>query len=166
MLLILVIMVVAGIFVFSQVEVSLQEDNTPENGGFGLRSAEETNNGDEEIPDAPSPEPGPPPIMSFTVEHTSSGFVPDTLSINRGDIVTFTNKIPTKTWPASDVHPTHTIYPDSDIDKCGTEEEVTIFDACKGLEEGESYSFTFDEPGTWRYHDHLKPGRTGTIIVQ
>ena len=87
------------------------------------------------------------------------------MEINKGDIVLFLNEGSSKSWPASDVHPTHTVYPNSGISKCGTVEEENIFDACKGLANGESYSFTFNEIGTWTYHDHLKPYVGGTIVV-
>ncbi|MBI4154200.1 hypothetical protein HY501_02600 [Candidatus Woesearchaeota archaeon] len=101
-----------------------------------------------------------------TVEMTSTGFSPATLTIDAGDTVTFTNKDTNPHWPASAVHPTHTVYPGSDISKCGTTEQESIFDACRGLEEGESWSFTFNEKGTWRYHDHLNLGLTGSIVVE
>ena len=94
------------------------------------------------------------------VEITSSGFSPSTLTINSGDTVTFTNKDTAEHWPASAVHPTHVAYPESG--GCiGSK-----FDACKNLAAGESWSFTFNQVGTWKYHDHLNPGTTGTIVVQ
>ena len=69
-------------------------------------------------------------------------------------------------WPASALHPTHTVYPGSDIQKCGTSEGDKIFDSCTGLNKGESFSFTFNEKGDWRYHDHLNPNLNGVITVQ
>jgi plastocyanin len=101
---------------------------------------------------------------SFEVIITSSGFSPRILTIKVGDTVTWVNKDSAPHWPASDVHPTHRLYPGSGIEKCGSGEE--IFDACKGLAPGETFSFTFKYKGTWPYHDHLNPGLTGTIIVQ
>ena len=79
-------------------------------------------------------------------------------------MVTFFNEDSNKHWPASAMHPTHTLYPGSGIEKCGTGEK--IFDACKGLEQGESFSFTFNEKGSWKYHDHLSVSSTGTIVVE
>ncbi len=102
---------------------------------------------------------------TYDIEITSSGFSPKTLEINAGDTVTWTNKDSRNHWPASAIHPTHTVYPGSSISKCGTSAESEIFDACNGLSAGESYSFTFNEKGTWKYHDHLSISRTGTIIV-
>ncbi len=93
------------------------------------------------------------------VEITSQGFSPNTLTINVGDTVTWINKDDSKHWPASAMHPTHTVYPETG--GCiGSK-----FDACKGLEKDEAFEFTFNEKGTWKYHDHLNPGLTGSITV-
>ena len=100
------------------------------------------------------------------IEFTEEGYLPSSLTINKGETVTFVNKADKSTWPASNVHPTHTVYPKSDIQKCGTSEEAKIFDACKELAKGETYSFTFNEEGKWEYHDHLSARKKGTIIVQ
>ena len=88
----------------------------------------------------------------FIVEITSSGFSPQTLEISQGDTVTWTNQNSASSWPASAIHPTHTLYPG--------------FDSKRGLKNGESYSFTFDKVGTWGYHDHLSPSTKGTIVVE
>ncbi len=96
---------------------------------------------------------------------TSSGFSPNRLEISAGESVTFINQDSSKHWPASNVHPTHTAYPGSDIKKCQTNDEKNIFDACKELANSEEYSFTFNEKGSWSYHDHLRPSLTGVIIV-
>ena len=99
-----------------------------------------------------------------TVKITTTGFEPKMLTIKAGTTVTFVNEDANQHWPASAMHPTHTVYPGSDIKKCGSSE--SIFDACKGLEQGESFSFTFTEKGSWKYHDHLGISSTGTIVVE
>ena len=103
--------------------------------------------------------------QSNVVEITSLGFSPSILTINAGDQVTFVNKDSKPHWPATDIHPTHPVYPNSNIEKCGTSEEKDMFDACKGLNLGESYSFTFNDKGSWKYHDHLSARIKGTIVV-
>ena len=103
---------------------------------------------------------------TFTIEISSNGFSPNNLEINKEDSVVFVNMDSENHWPATDIHPSHQVYPGSSIAKCGTAEQTRIFDACKGLIEGERYSFTFNEVGVWRYHDHLAPGMRGTIIVK
>ena len=75
-------------------------------------------------------EPQPNPTTSENIiEITTSGFNPKTITIKVGDTVTFVNKDSAQHWPASNIHPTHQTYPGSDIKKCGTSEESTIFDA-------------------------------------
>ena len=94
------------------------------------------------------------------IEITASGFSPQTLTVNAGTTVTFTNKDSAAHWPASAMHPTHAVYPETG--GCiGSK-----FDACKELAQGETWSFTFNEKGTWNYHDHVNPSKFGTIIVQ
>lgn len=106
-------------------------------------------------------------LLTFEVSITDSGFSPQNLNILAGDTVKFVNQKSSSSWPASAVHPTHTAYPGSDIQKCGTSEQSTIFDACRGLQTGESWSFTFNPPntGTWNYHDHLNPSMHGSVTV-
>ena len=96
---------------------------------------------------------------------TSSGFFPSDLTIGMGGVVIFVNLDSSQAWPASNIHPSHKSYPGSSISKCGSSEENEIFDSCRGLEFRETYNFTFNEVGSWKYHDHLKPSSGGTIIV-
>ena len=101
-----------------------------------------------------------------TIEMTSSGFSPNELKIKQGDKVTWANKDKVGHWPASAVHPTHEKYPGSSITKCNTPEQSGIFDACKNVNPSESWSFTFNEKGTWFYHDHSNAKLFGKIIVE
>jgi len=101
---------------------------------------------------------------TVTVEMSASGFSPNSLTISAGDTVNFVTTDSTSRWPASFFHPTHKNYPGSAFSKCGSGE--VIFDACEGISQTESFSFTFDEVGTWGYHDHQSAGTSGTIIVQ
>lgn len=103
---------------------------------------------------------------SVTVTITSAGFEPNEVTIPVGGTVTWSNTDSVGHWPASAMHPTHTAYPGSGIEKCGTEEQAGIFDVCKDLAQGESWSFTFTEQGSWNYHDHTVLGKYGKVIVQ
>lgn len=94
------------------------------------------------------------------IDITPDGFSPRTLSIKVSDTIVFVNKDADPHWPASDIHPTHGVYPDKD--GCiGSK-----FDACRGLNTGEAYEFTFLHEGSWCFHDHLMPGLTGCVDVQ
>jgi len=116
-----------------------------------------------------SPLPLSTPIASkvAVITYTDSGYSPSTVRIKRGDgLVDFKNTSSKMMWTASAVHPTHKAYPGSDIAKCGTLSGVDMFDSCKGYEPGESWAFFFDNLGTWKYHNHLQPNHTGTIVVE
>lgn len=104
-------------------------------------------------------------VGNFTVEITANGYEPRELTIKKGSRVTWVNKTSTPNWPASAMHPTHEKYPGSSITKCGTAEQGGIFDACKNLSQGESWSFTFNELGAWAYHDHVEAKKFGKITV-
>lgn len=118
----------------------------------------------------PFPQPIEPPIKEdetteqkekeHSVINTDSGYSPDSITIKKGETITWKNESLQPTWPASALHPTHEIYPT----KGGC--IASTFDACKGIEKGESWSFTFNILGTWKYHDHLNPSHFGAIIVK
>lgn len=127
--------------------------------------------------EAPTPTPTPTveetpmplPIVSgskVAVTYSDSGYGPAEVKIKKGDIVVFDNKGSKMMWTASAVHPTHKAYPGSGIEKCGTQLQTDIFDACQGYGAGESWEFRFNETGTRGYHNHLQPNHTGTVIVE
>lgn len=105
-------------------------------------------------------------MVEHTVVYSEAGYAPKELTIKKGERVTFRNESSKETWPASAMHPSHAAYPGSSIGKCGTAEEDTIFDACRGLKQGEEWSFIFDQVGTWGYHDHMNSSMYGKIMVQ
>lgn len=92
-----------------------------------------------------------PDILVVEVVYDGSGFNPTALDIKQGDIVIFKNNSNVDFWPASDNHPTHTLYPE--------------FDAKKPIGPGGSYQFTFNKVGSWGYHDHLNPAAKGVVHV-
>jgi plastocyanin len=85
------------------------------------------------------------------IRMTPNGFEPKELTVVQGDEVLFINNDEVDRWPASNFHPTHTLYPE--------------FDPKTHVKPGESWKFTFEKTGTWRFHDHLFPHMTGTIVV-
>lgn len=103
---------------------------------------------------------------THVVTYTDSGFNPQTINIEFGEELTFINESSQDMWPATAMHPTHRVYPGSDIAKCNTVEARTIFDACKGIAPGGSWEFTFNQVGSWKYHDHLNISHFGTIVVE
>ncbi len=87
--------------------------------------------------------------VSVTI--TDAGFSPRGIHVKRGGMVTWVNSTNEHHWPASNIHPTHEIYPE--------------FDPERPLAPGEHWSFTFDREGLWFYHDHLESQHLGTIKV-
>ncbi|MEX0919199.1 MAG: hypothetical protein WDZ64_00415 [Parcubacteria group bacterium] len=85
------------------------------------------------------------------IRMTEEGFEPKELTVWQGDEVLFINNDDVDRWPASNFHPTHSLYSE--------------FDSMEGVPPGESWTFIFDNVGTWRMHDHLIPHMTGTIVV-
>jgi plastocyanin len=78
-------------------------------------------------------------------------FEPEVITIKKGTKVIFKNVDSIKRWPASDLHPTHGIYPE--------------FDPLQPVEVNSDWSFIFNKVGQWKYHDHLSPYIRGIIKV-
>lgn len=82
---------------------------------------------------------------------TNDGFFPSEIRIKAGANVRFINDSKYWHWPASDLHPSHTLYSE--------------FDPKKPIGPGEEWSFVFEKTGVWGFHDHLSPQITGEVIV-
>ncbi len=89
------------------------------------------------------------PLITYTA---ADGFVPKRLDVEPGTQVRFYNASGDAFWPASNIHPTHAILPELD-----SNEEIPP---------GETWSFTFQSRGYWRFHNHLAPGFGGLVVVQ
>lgn len=88
--------------------------------------------------------PAPAAAATRVVEIKASGFVPTAVTVNAGDTVRWTNRDTVNHQVVSDTG--HFVSPI--------------------LRPGRSYSRTFDEGGTFRYHDGLEPAEKGRIIVR
>jgi plastocyanin len=88
---------------------------------------------------------------TVVVKITDDGFDPTEVSIRRGGKVVFVNSSGTFAWPASDPHPIHSNYYE--------------FDPQEPMKPGQAWRFTFAKPGTWKFHDHLRPGSRGAVNV-
>lgn len=86
-----------------------------------------------------------------TIHMTEDGFEPSEAEIKNGDTVIFENTDSRDRWPASNIHPTHGIYPE--------------FDPKKPINPSQSWGFKFEKSGLWKYHDHLFPQFTGNITA-
>ncbi len=86
------------------------------------------------------------------ITYTDSGFSPTTVLINAGDSVAFKNESSRTFQPATDPHPVHT--------------GLSGFDARTAVPVGQTYTFTFDQSGSWGFHDHLDSAKKGTVVVR
>ena len=121
-----------------------QEQSAPEPNGAAAPALGDIDNGDQQ--EAPTVE------TDHTIVYTDDGFSPLEITIQAGETVAFENNSSSPMWIASDPHPSHTDLPE--------------FDAERGYEPGETYSFTFEDAGTWGYHDHLRSFNTAVVIVE
>lgn len=86
-----------------------------------------------------------------TVTLTANGFSPATITVKKGDAVTFTNKSGADAQINSDPHPTHNLFPFLNLGR---------------IADGQSLSVVISQIGTFTYHNHLDPTERGTIISQ
>ncbi len=89
---------------------------------------------------------------NVTIHMDEKGFTPSKVSLSVGEKITFENIGKQLHWPASNIHPSHKIYPE--------------FDPKKGIAPGDEWTFTFNKVGVWRFHDHLASEYTGTVTVK
>ncbi len=85
------------------------------------------------------------------VTMTGSGYEPAEVAIRAGESVRWTNDSQWPMWVASDPHPSH--------------DGLKGFDQRQLLRRGQTYQFTFEQAGTYGYHDHLNPAKRGTVRV-
>ena len=83
---------------------------------------------------------------------TDKGFEPQEIRVSKGTTVLFSTTRNNQFWPASNPHPSHDIYPE--------------FDPKRPIDPHDSWSFLFDRPGIWGYHDHMRSYFIGRIYVE
>lgn len=142
---------------------SMQETNTTGSQDTSLTGTDASNdtdlNGSGSLSGDVSVDVGSSPVV---VTYTENGFSPSKVTIKKGQAVRFVNGATGQdTWPASAVHPTHSVYPEKSANDC----LGSSFDACKAVKPGESWTFTFNSVGEWRYHDHLHASKFGSVVV-
>lgn len=101
---------------------------------------------------APMPPTTPPAseeTADFDIEIRDGSFTPETLTIQKGDSVTWTNEGAVA----------HTTTSDSDTADSDSWDSGL-------LETGDTYTRTFDKTGTFNYHCTPHPNMTGSIIVE
>lgn len=102
---------------------------------------------------------------NVTVIYGANGFSPASVTIKKGDTVTFVATSGSgRMWVASDQHPSHQGYSGtSKSEHCVAGYSPAPFDQCTN---DTSFSFTFGKTGTWGYHNHSNAGDSGVVVVQ
>jgi len=102
---------------------------------------------------------------TVTVLYGTDGFSPSTVTINKGDTVTFVNNGGGDMWVATAQHPAHSVYDGTDrATHCAAGYTGPVpFDQCSV---GINYSFMFNHAGTWNYHNHNNAADFGKVVVE
>ena len=86
------------------------------------------------------------------VSLTEGGFEPSTVTIAKGSAVRWTNNTDDDHVSVNSAdHPTHKKFPEMNLGE---------------IPKGSTVVHIFNNPGTYSYHDHFHPDRTGTVVVQ
>jgi plastocyanin len=86
-------------------------------------------------------------VASVTIDMT--GFTPNTIKVKQGQQVTWTNQDPRP----------HRLTADQQV--------LPGFDSTEDLAQGDSYTYIFEAPGTYRYYDPADPKTySGTVKVE
>ena len=85
------------------------------------------------------------------IEMTADGFEPSEITVDENTTLNFVNRDGVDHWPASDIHPTHYLYPE--------------FDPKKPIAPGDFWIFKPKKIGAWKFHDHLFPHERGVLTV-
>lgn len=112
-----------------------------------------------------TPQTGDTPILDSAVAivtYTNEGFSPKETTISKGQTVRFVNESSNKMWVGSVIHPAHAAYPEKTAGDC----LGSAFDQCTANTQGESWEFTFNEIGSWGFHNHVRARDTGVVIVK
>lgn len=88
--------------------------------------------------------------MENMISLTNQGFSPSTITVKTETPVIWRNDTKDVASINSADHPTHLIYPKLNLGEFASGQFLTI---------------AFDKPGTYRYHNHYNPEKTGAIVV-
>ncbi len=101
-------------------------------------------------------------LQEATIMLSDKGFTPSSITIKKGDTVTWINNTSGNMWVASAMHPTHTAYDGTTLQQHCPNTAGGAFDECAT---GNTFTFTFDKVGTWKYHNHVDPSKYGSVTV-
>jgi plastocyanin len=144
-IIVVILLVGAGVYFFSQQSKPQQTQPTQ------TQTTEPT----QEVKKEETPPAGTDEAMmekkEVTVNVTSAGFDPKTVTVKVGTKVVWVNKSADVANVSSAAHPTHQAYPPLNLGD---------------FDDGESVSLIFEEKGEYKYHNHLNPSHTGSVVVE
>lgn len=138
----IIVVLVVGIWVFAATKdkdtANDSSNNTTGSSSEQSTSQEESNNNDVAL-------------SEVTVTYTDTGFQPESVTLAVGGQVMVKNESSETLAFRSDPHPVHT-----------ENDELNIED----IAPGGTGSFTVSKKGTWGFHNHLDPDRSGVIVAE
>ena len=155
-ILVLAIIIIGGYFLVSNREVQAPTQDLQQT----TDTESENKMSDENTPA------GQESMSQNVITYTNAGYSPNTLTIKLGETVTWKNESPSGMWTASAMHPSHIVYAGTSLQEHCPDTAGESFDACTSTQPGDSWSFTFNKKGTWKYHNHVNASHFGTIIVE
>lgn len=123
-----------------------KDDDTKENSSASTSSSESQSGPAPKEESADTEDQSEAIAGDSAVEIEDFAYGPETITVKKGSTVTWTNKDSAA----------HTVTPD---------EESDAFAGSELLSQGESYSFTFDQAGTYTYHCQPHPQMTAKVVV-
>ena len=100
-----------------------------------------------------------------TILYSDQGFSPSSITLPLGSTVMFVNQSTKNMWVASAMHPTHIVYSGTSLSEHCPDTNNSTFDQCVAVTQGNTFSFTFNKEGIWKYHNHTSSGDRGTITI-
>lgn len=89
---------------------------------------------------------------SVSIVLTDAGFRPERVVVDAGTTLVFTTSRDKPFWPASNSHPSHSLYPE--------------FDSVEPIAVDAEWSFVIDKKGVWGFHDHIRSYYAGVVRVE
>ena len=155
LLFLVAVLLLGGVFVLSKNQnktapVTQDQQADLEKGDEG-DSEEALEDGTEEERMEEDVEEGEDAEEDVEVMASETGFEPQTVTIKAGTKVVWTNTTGATADVSSAQHPTHLVYPPLNLGN---------------FEPGATVELVFEEPGEYKYHDHLNPTKFGTVVVE
>lgn len=88
---------------------------------------------------------------AVVITYDGTGFNPEEVKVKTNQKIIFKNTSNGLVQVNSDPHPTHTLYPDLNVDVISANSKKDV---------------TLGTVGTYRYHNHIKASQGGVIVVE